>query len=201
MCEAAFTLTYEPMLSDFEELYAANRRMRRRRKNLLAIAVPFLFFALAFTALSVAVSHPARGPGSVGAPGFLYALAALGWLVTIGLGGMAIWLLSPNTLARSAWRNDPRLHGRHQDEVGPAGVTSVSPDGTENFSPWASIASVRETDNAFFLLGPDGSPRQALLKRGLPSTDRIPALREFLSRSVGRQPPTAAGTAVGEPAP
>ena len=27
------------------------------------------------------------------------------------------------------------------------------------------------------------------------------ALREFLSRSVGRQPPTAAGTAVGEPAP
>ncbi len=200
MRQATFTLTYELARSDLEHTYAADQRWKRRRKNTLAMAVPFLLSALALTGLSVAVSHPARGPGSVGAPGILYVLAAFCWFVAIGLAAMAILLMSPGRLAGSAWRN-PQLHGRHQDEVSPAGVTSVSPDGTEQFTPWATIARVRETDDAFFLLGRDGSPQQALLKRGLPSPDQIPSLREFLRRSVGQEPPAAAGTAVGDPMP
>jgi hypothetical protein len=200
MREATFTLTYDLALSDLEDLYTSDLRWKRRRKNTLAIAVPVLLSALVFTALSVAVSHPARGPGSAGPPGFLYALAAVCWFVAIVLAAAAVLLMSPGRLARGAWR-DPRLHGRHQDEVSPAGVTSVSPDGSENFTPWATIARIRETDDAFFLLGRDGSVRQALLKRGLPSPDLIASLREFLGQSVGQQPPAAAGTTVGEPAP
>ena len=87
-----------------------------------------------------------------------------------------------------AWRAHAAIHGRHRDEVGPDGVRCTAPDGTQMFIPWATIDRIGETRHAFHLIDHQGVIRNALPKRGLPSPGLIPALRDFLNRSVNAQP-------------
>jgi hypothetical protein len=55
-------------------------------------------------------------------------------------------------------------------------------------SSWATIDRIGETRHAFHLIDHQGVGRNALPKRGLPSPDLIPTLRDFLNRSVNAQP-------------
>lgn len=79
---------------------------------------------------------------------------------------------------------------------------STAPDGIQTLIPWASLAGIRETEGAFNLPDHHGSVLTSLPKRGLRSPDLIPALREFLNRSVSGQLPTATQTDLaGQPNP
>ena len=85
-------------------------------------------------------------------------------------------------LSRREWDRNPRLHGRHHDEVGTGGLITRAPDGTEVFTPWAVIARIDENDRVFSAVGHDDRVRVILPKRGLASPDLIPRLREFLNQ-------------------
>ena len=111
------------------------------------------------------------------------------------MGSFIIWHLGTKRLARCAWRASARLHGRHQDKLGPGGIASTEPDGTQALVPWASIDRIRETKRDFHLIDYHGAVRVALPKRGLGNPDLLPALRELPRRGHvergGRQNPSA----------
>jgi len=199
--DVSFSLAYELQPGDIADIATTSPARKRRRIRLIGGLAAWAPLAAAFTAVTVALDRPSVVKDSPGAPAWMYGIDVVTWLLA-GVMGIAAWRLSPNRLARRAWRKSPRDHGRHRDELSPAGVTSISPDGSEHFSPWTTLARVLETNNAFHLLTDDESFRHELPKRGLPSPDLIPALREFLNHSVGRQPPAAAqSTAAPEPTP
>jgi len=121
----------------------------------------------------------------------MYVVDAAIWFF-VAYSAVIAWRLNPQRLARRAWRASSQLHGRHRDEVRSAGVTTIAPNGNQTSTPWANIAQIRETDKAFYLLDHRGATRYILPKRGLPNPDLIPALREFLNRSVNGQASPAA---------
>jgi hypothetical protein len=167
----------------------------------MAAAVIWALIGAAFTAVIVALDLTSVVKDSSGAPAWMFPVDVGSWFVAV-YRGYIVWRLSPKRLARRAWRNNTQLHGRHHDEVGPGGITWTAPDGTQMLIPWASIDHIRETEHAFHLIDHRGAVRNALPKRGLPSPGLIPALREFLNRSVDGQPPTAAqDSAAGESKP
>jgi hypothetical protein len=193
-----FLLSYELEPGDLQEMEAANIVRRRRRTRIMFGMVPLPLFAAAFTAITVALDSPSLVKDSAGAPGWMYVVDTICWSLFVFWASVA-WRLSPKRLGRAVWRTSPQLHGRHHDEIDSRGVTCTAPDGTETFTPWASLVRVRETEHAFHLLDDRGALRISLPKRGLDGPSRIPALREFLNRSVGGQSPVA--TLASEPEP
>jgi hypothetical protein len=169
-----------------------------QRNRIISATVMWALIGAVFTTVTVAFNLTSVVKNSSGAPGWMYVVDAVIWFLVVYWGGI-VWRLSPKRLARRSWRINVQLHGCHHDEVGPGGMTCTAPDGTQVFIPWASIDHLRETEHAFHLIDHRGDVRNALPKRGLPSPDLIPALREFLNRSVDGQPPTAApDSAAGE---
>jgi len=151
-------------------------------------AVLWALIGAAFTAVTVVLDLPSVVKDSPGAPGWMYVVDGAIWGGLVAYQARIVWRLSPKRLARRTWRIHAALHGRHSDEVGPDGVTCTAPDGTQVFIPWATIDRIGETGHAFHLIDHQGAVRNALPKRGLPSPDLIPALREFLNRSVSTRP-------------
>jgi hypothetical protein len=154
----------------------------------MSAAVPWALIGAAFTAVTVALDLPSVVKSSSGAPGWMYVVDGVIWGGLVAYLARIAWRLSPKRLGRRAWRVHAALRGRHRDEVGPNGVRCTAPDGTEMFIPWSTIGRIGETGHAFHLIDHHGAVRNALPKRGLPSPDLIPALREFLHRSVDVQP-------------
>jgi hypothetical protein len=95
--EANFTLTYELARSDLADIAAVNRSRKRRRTRALRGFVLSLLPALAFTAITVALSVPSVVKDSTGAPGWMYGLDVLLWVAAVIL-GRSVWLLSPGVL-------------------------------------------------------------------------------------------------------
>ncbi len=187
---AGFSLTYELLPDDLQDLFAASAERKRRRGRLIFAAVVWALFGAAFTAVTVELDRLSVVRNSSGAPSWMYVVGAVIWLF-VALCAVTAWRLSPKRLARRTWRASPQLHGRHRDEVGSGGVTTVQPDGIQTSIPWANIGSIRETEKVFDLLDHRGATRVILPKRGLPRPD-LPALREFLHRSVNGCPSPAA---------
>lgn len=71
-------------------------------------------------------------------------------------------------------------------------MSCTAPDGVQTFMPWTKLVTFRECDRAFTLLDHKGHALGQLPKRGLPSTDLIPVLRDYLNHSIGKQPTVAA---------
>lgn len=183
-----FSLTYELQPDDLQELIATDTR-RRGRRRLIGAAVGWALINAAFTAVMVALDLPSVVKNSSGAPSWMYVVNAAIWFFVIYC-AVAAWHLKPKRLTLRFWRRNPQYHGIHRDEVSSSGITAVAPDGTQVSTPWASIAQIRETEKAFHLLDQHDAIRCVLPKRGLPSPDLIPALREFLNRSInGQQSP------------
>jgi hypothetical protein len=93
----------------------------------------------------------------VWSPGSRDAVAYISMLVvmlTLAIGiGLAWWRMEPSRLTRLNYRRSPEIYGRHRDDIGPGGVTVISPDGSQTFTPWSAIASIRETSQAFRAAG------------------------------------------------
>jgi YcxB-like protein len=189
-----FSLSYELQPGDLAELLAVKPGRRRRRIRILNSLVLWVLFGVAWTALTVAFDHPSVVKNSTGAPGWMVASDIVIWALVV-LQASSAWRLSPKRLARRVWRASPQLHGRHYDVIDSRGVTWIAPDGTQTFRPWTSLVRVRETEYAFYLQDGNGDVQATLPKRGLHSPDLIPALREFLARSVGGQSSAAAADA------
>jgi YcxB-like protein len=195
--EAGFSLTYELQPDDLIGLQVPEAWRRRQRTRLMYATVGWALIGAAFTAVIAAFDLPSVVKDSSGAPGWMYPIDLGFWFVVVYFGRI-VWGLSLKRIARRAWRTNVQLHGRHHDEVATDSMTCTAPDGTQVIIPWASIDRIRETEHAFHLIDHHGAVRNSLPKRGLPSPDLIPALREFLNRSVDRQPPTATpGSAAG----
>ena len=175
-----FTLSYSITADDLKEVLTRNPALRRRRARLIPGLVAWALLALLFTA--AAVTQAQRSGQLSPADGLLLIL----WLPILGI--VAVLLrLSPQRLARTALRKQQRLHGRHTIKVGSDGVTTIEPDGSQGFSPWTTIDRIHETGQAFHLFDIDGRMRARLPKRGLGNPDLIPALRDFVHRSVDDQ--------------
>jgi hypothetical protein len=188
---AGFSLTYELQLDDLLDLFAASAERKRRRGRLIFSALVYLLIGAAFTAVMVELDRLSVVRNSSGAPSWMYVVDAVIWL-GVALCAVTVWRLSPKRLARRTWRASLQLHGRHRDEVGSGGVTTIQPDGTQTSIPWANFGSIRETEKVFELLDHRSATWVILPKRGLPRPDLIPALREFLHRSVNGRPSPAA---------
>jgi RimJ/RimL family protein N-acetyltransferase len=173
---------------DLQVLIAASKPRRRRRIRVAAGLAAWTVIAIGLTAVTVGLDHPSLIKGSSGAPGWLYVIDAFGWLVVVSMAGVTM-RLSPKLMARRTWSARPESHGRYLEDVGPRGVASLAPDGTQTYTPWSALAGMRETKDAFCLLGHDGAVHVVLPGRGLEDPQLIPALREFLNHSVNGQPP------------
>lgn len=197
-----FSLTYELEPDDLKEVYVARPKRKRRRSYAMLNTVLWAVLVAALTAVTVALDLPSVVKDTSGTPGWLYVVDAVIWGL-VAYGARLVWRLSPTRFARRARRIiRQRGGGRHHDEVGPGGVTCIEPDGTQVFTPWTGIDRIRETERAFHLFNHRDAMRALLPKRGLSSPDLIPALREFLNRSVDGQPPAAAAdAAAGESKP
>jgi hypothetical protein len=198
--DVSFELSYELTQSDYIKSYAADRRRERTRARAWFRFAVFLALSLVFLATAAAMSLPAADGTRTNATGWLALVFAFGllFLLLAARAGRVAVRLRPTLMVRRTWQRNPQLHGRYRDEVGPAGVTTIEPNGTEVFQPWSDLVRVTEGEDAFALLGRSGEVRCALPKRGLASPDFVPGLREFLDRSVGRQPTAGPGTAVGD---
>jgi YcxB-like protein len=195
--ETDFSLTYELQPDDLQDLFATRPERKRRRARVIYATVIWALLDAALTAVTVALDLPSVVKNSPGAPSWMYVVDATIWLFVIN-GAIIVWRLSPKRLVRRAWRSSTQLHGRHHDEVGPGGITYTQPDGLQIVTPWNRFDYIRETEHAFHLIDHRGATQTTLPKRGLPSPDLIPALREFLNRSVNGQLSTAASdSAVG----
>ena len=168
--------------------------MRRLRTRAVFSTVLLALLCALLTAFTVVVEFKSVAERSSGVPGWIYLVDLVLWGLVIW-GSFIIWHLGTKRLARRAWRASARLHGRHQDKLGPGGIASTEPDGTQALVPWASIDRIRETKRAFHLIDYHGAVRVALPKRGLGSPDLLPALRELPRRGHvergGRQNPSA----------
>jgi len=199
-----FSLSYELRPEDLQQLVSGRARARRkdRRTRVIAALILFALFGVVFTVYTVALDLPSVGPDPAGAPSWMYAVDVLLWSLII-MDVRAAWRLSPARVARRAWERRPQIHGHHRDLVDQAGVTAVGPDGSWVMVPWANVRSVDETGEAFKLIGRDDATRIVLPKRGLPDPGSVPALREFLNRSVaahsGERAEAAAATTADDP--
>jgi YcxB-like protein len=198
---AEFSLTYEVQPDDLGEILAAEPEIRRLRTRAAFSTVLLALFGAVLTAFTVVAELNSVAERSSGVTGWIYVVDVVLWGIVFW-GSFIIWRLSPKGLARRGWRVSVRLHGRHHDKVGPRGIASTEPDGTQALIPWTSIDRIRETKRAFHLIDHHGAVRVALPKRGLDSPDLLPALREFLIHSTGGQPlAVTPGAAAGEPMP
>jgi hypothetical protein len=182
--ETGFSLSYELQPGDLAEMIGASPRVKRSRTRNLFTVVLWALLGVAFTAITIALNHPSVVKDSHGAPSWMYVIDGVIWVLVFA-GAILVWRTNPKRLARRTWRNNHRLHGRNHDEIDSRGVTWTSPDGSQAFIPWATLARVRETDRAFVLQDDDGDGLAVLPKRGLHNPELIPALREFLNRSAG----------------
>lgn len=194
-----FSLTYELQPGDLQDLFAARPGRKWRKARFIYTTVMWALIGSVLTSVTVALDLPSVVKNSPGAPSWMYVVDAAIWF-SVTYCGVIVWRLSPKRLARRAWRSNTQLHGRRHDEVGLGSISCTTPDGIQIAIPWANIDHIRETENAFHLINHRGATLTTLPKRGLSSPDLIPALREFLNRSVNGQPPTAdPDPAAGEP--
>lgn len=180
---ASFSLTYELQPDDLQELLTARFQRKRQRARLIFAWALMNAVFITLATVTVALVLPSVVKNAGGAPSLLYVVDAAIW-VFVARGAVAVWRMSPKRLARRVWRSNSQLHGRHQDQVGPGGITWIAPDGTQESTPWADIDYIHETENHFHLIDHHGATLSTLPKRGLPSPGLIPALREFLNHSV-----------------
>ena len=173
----SFSLTYEVTAEDLREMLATSPILRRRRRRR---AVSFAGWAVLAPVATAGVAGEGPGPGDAS----LLGLAFLFWLLCL-ISALTMVRFSPRQVARRYLHNHPELAGVHREEVGPSGVTYVMPSGISMFMPWHTLAGVRETDRAFYLLDDEDRCKQALPKRGLAGPDLIPRLREFLAGAIG----------------
>jgi hypothetical protein len=177
---AAFTLSYDIELDDVIEMTQMDARRRKFRRRAVLVLLVYLILVGALTALIVVLNRPSGvGPG---APGWMYVIATLGWLLIL-LALRAVWRLSPGVLARRIWRSRPGIQGPHSEEISDAGILIISPGPKTVFHPWSDYTSTEETTRAFYIAG-GPAHRLALPKRGLPDASRIPELRQFLLLAI-----------------
>jgi YcxB-like protein len=183
--ETGFSLAYELEPDDFIDLYQAlpKRKFRRTQRGFLTVVYALIAAILAIFVITLDLR--AKANGTSGAPDWLHGVDAGLWVVAI-YSGWVFWRLSPRRLARRQWNSNVPVHGRHHDEVGPGGIITQAPDGTQGFIPWTVIARIDESDRAFNAFDHDDRLRMILPKRGLASPDLIPRLREFLNHSARR---------------
>lgn len=195
----AFSLAYDVQPDDIQELMTSAPRRRARRNRVLFDAVVMALIGVILTAVTVALDLPSVVKNSSGAPSWMYVVDAFIWLYVV-LRSIRLWRTAPKRLTRRVWRNHPEFHGRHLDEVGPGGVRNVAPNGAQRIFPWTQVGSIRETENAFYLLDHHGRVLMSLPKRGLASPDLITPLRDYLSRSVvnGQPAPPTPASGAGE---
>jgi len=194
-----FSLTYELEPGDLQDLFAARPGRKWRQARFIYATVVWALLGAALTAVTVALDLSSVVKNSSGAPSWMYVVDAAIWFF-VAYCGVIVWRLIPKRRARRAWRGNTHLRGRRHDEVGPGSISCTTPDGTQIVIPWTNIDYIRETGNSFHLINHRGVTLTTLPKRGLPSPDLIPALREFLNRSVKGQPSTAVpDSAAGEP--
>src|SRR5262249_48189962 len=156
---------------------------KRRRARIISGTVVWALLDAVLTAVTVALDLPSVVKNSPGAPSWMYVVDAAIWLL-VTYWGVRIWRSRSKRLPPRIWRSNTQLDGRHQDEVGPGGVRCIAPGGIQKVIPWTSIDYIRETKNFFHLIDHHGDMQAGLPKRGLPSPDLIPELREFLNQSV-----------------
>jgi hypothetical protein len=198
---ADFVLNYELRPDDLLDVVRAGSNRQRRRVRSVYNAAGWALIGAILTAITIILDLPSVVKDSSGAPGLMYLGDAVIWAVVLYYARIA-WRLNPKRLVRRVWRVQVGLDGRHRDEVGAEGITSIAPNGTLVFKPWATFTRFRETDDAFLLVNQHERVDISLPKRGLPSPDLISSLREYLDRSVGRPPAGSmdpAGTSGSEP--
>lgn len=194
-----FSLEYEVQPPDLREVIVGTPGARRKLIAAVALAISWGLLTASFTAITVALNYPSVVKDSTGAPGWMYAVDLLLWLLTAWI-AVTAWRHSAGRLARVAIQKRPEYQGRIHDHVETGGFRSIYANGTEIFFPWATIHRVRETTHTFQLLDHDDQVRGVLPKRGLQSPELLPALHTFLNHAVAGQPPTAAASATaGEP--
>jgi hypothetical protein len=181
-----FSLAYELRPDDFKDFFGAQPKRKFLRTRRLFIAVMYTVIGAILTAFAVTLDLKAGGNQSSGAPGWIYGVTVIAWGGVV-YSGFVLWRLSPSRLARRTWDENPSLHGRHHENVGPSGVFATAPDGSQTLTPWSVFDRVTETGIAFNLFDHDDRVRCVLPKRGLASPDLIPALRKFLRHSVDGQ--------------
>ena len=184
-------MSYELTTDDLKDACAVSPQLRRMRAHriryLIVAGIPVLLIttvAAGLTSRYGLAFHTWSRP-------FMFGLALPVWGALAEV-AIRLWRLSPEWIARATLRTNPQLNGRHREEISPDGVTTIEPNGTTLFIPWAAIAGIHESERAFHLLGIDGALKATLPKRGLDHPDLIPALHEFLDDSINvqSQPPT-----------
>jgi hypothetical protein len=180
-----FSLSYELRPEDLQQLVSSRARAKRKDLRTRAVFGIILMGILAafLTAFTAALDLTSAAKGSSPAPSWMYAVDVILWCLVFFY-VRAAWRLSPKRMARRAWEESPQAHGRHRDLVDQAGLTGIGPDGAWGMVPWATLSQVDENGDAFKLIDHDGETRAVLPKRGLAHPGSIPALREFLNRSV-----------------
>jgi hypothetical protein len=93
------------------------------------------------------------------------------------------WRATPAYQARR-WLAEPGAAGRYRDEVATAGITAFGPDGVISYLPWSAVHGIRETEQRFFVLGPNARIRSVLPKRGLSDPASVVRLGDFLRGSA-----------------
>lgn len=179
----AFSLSYDLSQADIAETYAKLPALRRRRRRAAAASLAYAVLGGFFTAITVLLDVPNVVQGSTGAPSWLYTADLVCWLIAAAF-FRGVVRRSPTWLARRDLRARPGMFGPSRDEISDRGITWAVPDGTEVFTPWSMLASFRESADYFYVCDKSGTMRSALPKRGLSSTDLIPALRDYLSRAI-----------------
>jgi hypothetical protein len=188
----AFSLEYSLKADDLTDLHSTDDKLRSRR-GFLAWLV-----ALCIAVAMFPIIQRVQGVWSLGSRDAVAYISMLVVMLTLAIGiGLAWWRMEPSRLARLNYKRHPEIHGRHRDDIGPGGVTVISPDGSQTFTPWSAIASIRETSQAFVLRDGNGEARVVLPKRGLHDPALIPALGNYVLEAVGTHRPTS--SAAGSP--
>ena len=188
----AFSLTYDLEPGDLREIYAAAPGRRRARIRAATNLGAWGLIAIVLTLATAALDQPSVALNLPGAPSWMYVADLVSWLLA-AWGIMWVVRLSPARMTQRAWRSRPEFQGRHHDEVTELGVTSISPDASEAFTPWSAVTGIRETDHYFQLLDDHDRVRHELPKRGLQSPDLISPLRQFMQQAVSAPLQPAAG--------
>lgn len=179
----AFSLSYDLSQADLADFYANLSGRRRRRRQAAALSVGYGLLGGVLTAFTVALDVPHEALGSTSAPGWMYTVDLAFWLVA----AVSLWRAvrrSPRRMARRSVRDRPDAFGRNREEVSDRGITWIAADGAEAFTPWSVLTSFRESADYFYVYDKRGTVRGSLPKRGLPSPDRVPALRDYLIRAI-----------------
>ncbi len=179
-----FSLTHQVTAADLREMVTLAPPWRRRRVRAAGAVAAFAFLTLLGATAAVWLTRSPVPLSETGAVA-IYPVVIFGWSGLV-IAAYRVLIMSPQRMARGELRSNPEWRHGHRDEVGPAGVTSIAPDGTTTFIPWTAIARVHEGPLAFHLVGHNGRVKAALPKRGLDSPGSVPLLRDFLSRAAGQ---------------